>query len=154
VTTQTPGEQHPPAQVVLSQDQIVAARRQGFDTMMWQVPALSLTAQSFLLSLAYDAQSGRLAGAVAGTLSVVVSLMSIQLLLRQRQNELTDSLLLHRIELENGWQEMFAPGDRRATAAGHARRRVVRLRSFRIWAAGLALFGLAGLIALVRAFVS
>ncbi|HEX6353787.1 hypothetical protein [Actinophytocola sp.] len=143
----------PVSPVTLSQYQIVAARRQTFDTLMWQVPALSLTAQSFLLSIAYGEQSSRLAAAVAGALSAVVAVMSIQLLLRHRQNELTDSITLNLIERAHGWQEMFAPGEQRASAAGLHRRRLIRLRSFRIWTGGLGIFGLAGTLAFVVALV-
>lgn len=139
--------------MILSQYQIVAARRQAFDTMMWQVPALSLTAQSFLLSIAYSEQSTRLAAALTGALSAVVAVMSIQLLLRHRQNELTDSVTLNNIERAHGWQEMFASGEQRAIAAGLRRRRLVRVRSFRLWAGGLGVFGLAGTLALVLALV-
>ncbi|MEU4444396.1 hypothetical protein AB0K14_19085 [Actinosynnema sp. NPDC050801] len=141
----------PPPPAVLAQYQVVAARRQAFDTMMWQAPALSLTAQSFLLSLAYGAQSTRLASAVAGVLSVIVSGMSVQLLLRHRQNEITDSLLLHRIELEQGWPEMFASSKVRARTVSGPHRRLVRGRSYLIWACGLSIFGIAGLLAFVRA---
>ncbi|MFC3451062.1 hypothetical protein [Amycolatopsis speibonae] len=137
--------------MTITQYQILATRRQAFDTLMWQVPALSLTAQSFLLSLAYGAQSSSLAAAVAGLLSTIVSAMSIQLLLRQRQNEVTDSVLLHRIERDHGWPEIFATGEFRARTAGRVRRRVIRLRSYRIWTGGLALFGIAGFSAFLRA---
>lgn len=140
----------PIPQVVVAQYQVVAARRQALDTMMWQTPALSLTAQSFLLLLAYGAQSTRLAAVVAGALSLIMSLMSIQLLLRHRGNELTDSLLLHRIEKENGWPEMFASGETRARAV-EPRHRLIRGRSHRIWAFGMSFFGIAGLLAIIRA---
>ncbi|WP_181775600.1 hypothetical protein [Amycolatopsis pittospori] len=110
-----------------------------------------MTAQSFLLSLAYGARSTPFAAAVAGLLSMIVSAMSIQLLLRQRQNEVTDSVVLHRIEQNHGWQEIFATGEVRARNAGQSRRRLIRLRSYRIWTGGLALFGIAGFVALLRA---
>jgi hypothetical protein len=143
----------PTSPEVLAQYQIMAARRQAFDTMMWQVPALSLTAQSFLLSLAYGGQSSRLAAAVAGGLSTVIAVMSIQLLLRHRQNELTDSVILNQIELEHGWREVFASGERRAVAAGLQRRRFIRVRSFRLWAGGLGVFGVTGALAFVLAIL-
>ncbi|ANN15316.1 hypothetical protein SD37_06355 [Amycolatopsis orientalis] len=152
--TPSPDRQDPPpaaSPTTITQYQILATRRQAFDTLMWQVPALSLTAQSFLLSLAYGSQSTSFAAAVAGLLSVAVSAMSIQLLLRQRQNEVTDSLLLHRIEQEHGWQEIFATGEVRARNAGRSRRRVIQIRSYRIWTGGLALFGIAGFVAFLRA---
>jgi hypothetical protein len=38
---------HPSREEMLVLYQVVAARRQNFDLMVWQVPALSLTAQAF-----------------------------------------------------------------------------------------------------------
>ena len=67
--------------------QVVAARRQNFDSMLWQVPALSLTAQAFLLVIALGSGSGHLARIAAGLLSAVTALMSVQLLLRRRLHE-------------------------------------------------------------------
>ncbi|MCI2417906.1 hypothetical protein MOQ72_10765 [Saccharopolyspora sp. K220] len=117
------------------------------------MPALSVTAQSFLLSLAYGAQSSRLASIVGGLLSVMVAAMSTQLLLRLRNNEVTDSVLLQQIEREHGWIELFGKGEARARAAGRPRRRVIRVRSYLIWALGLGTFGLAGAAAAVLAIV-
>ena len=59
--------------------QVVAARRQNFDSLLWQVPALSLTAQAFLLVIALGSGSGHLARIAAGLLSAVTALMSVQL---------------------------------------------------------------------------
>src|SRR5437870_3015409 len=43
-------ESQSPQDVLLGQYQVVAARRQNFDAMVWQVPALALTAQAFLMT--------------------------------------------------------------------------------------------------------
>jgi hypothetical protein len=45
---QSPAGGHPSREEMLVMYQVVAARRQNFDPMLWQVPALSLTAQAFL----------------------------------------------------------------------------------------------------------
>lgn len=39
--------------------QVVTGRRQAIDTMMWQVPSLSLTAQAFLLTISLGSDSSR-----------------------------------------------------------------------------------------------
>jgi hypothetical protein len=49
---QSPAGGHPSREEMLVMYQVVAARRQNFDSMLWQVPALSLTAQAFLLVIA------------------------------------------------------------------------------------------------------
>ena len=73
--------------VLLAQYQVVAARRQNFDSMVWQVPALALTAQAFLMTIALGPGTGHLARIAAGLLSALAALMSGQLLLRQRVHE-------------------------------------------------------------------
>lgn len=49
---QSPAGGRPSREEMLVMYQVVAARRQNFDAMVWQVPALSLTAQAFLLVIA------------------------------------------------------------------------------------------------------
>lgn len=78
--------------------QMVAARRQSYDAMMWQTPALGMTAQAFLLSLALGPATSGLARIIAATLSVVISFMVVQLLAKHRRNELLDTLALEELE--------------------------------------------------------
>lgn len=73
------------------QYQIVASRRQATDTLMWQTPALCLTAQAFLFTIALDSQSVLGARSVAMALSVAVSLACIQLMCKHRHYEVLDS---------------------------------------------------------------
>ncbi len=76
------------------------ARRQTTDQMMWQVPVLSLTAQSFLLTIALrPTGEDRLSQVVAASLAVVAALATIQLLTRHRYIESTYSRALQGIEL-------------------------------------------------------
>jgi hypothetical protein len=89
--------------------QVVAARRQNFESMVWQVPALSLTAQAFLLVIALGSGSGHLARIAAGLLSAVTALMSVQLLLRQRLHERADSIWLNNFEDSRGWEARPRP---------------------------------------------
>lgn len=64
--------------------QVLESRRQSHDSMMWQVPALGLTAQAFLFTVALDAGSSRMARLIASALALSVALMSIQLMDKQR----------------------------------------------------------------------
>ncbi len=76
----------------------LAARRTAFDTLMWQIPTIGLTAQAFLLTIALGAGSSRWARMVAGSLALVTALVAIQTMAKHRVNERTDSLILERVE--------------------------------------------------------
>ncbi len=69
-------------------------RRQTYDQMMWQVPGLSLAAQSFLLTIALGHESTPVARLASGVLAFVAAIATIQLLLKQRYLELEWSLWL------------------------------------------------------------
>jgi hypothetical protein len=94
--TQEPTPSSPPLDVLLAQYQVVAARRQNFDAMVWQVPALALAAQAFLMTIALGAGSGHLARIASGLLSALTAVMSVQLLLRQRIHEIAYARGCHR----------------------------------------------------------
>jgi hypothetical protein len=140
-----------PLDVLLAQYQLVAARRQNFDVMVWQVPALALTAQAFLMTIALGPGTGHLARVGAGLLSALAALMSVQLLLRQRVHELADARWLHNFEQKYGWEAVHQHPAERVAAAGIKSRGLVRLRSHRLWIAGLMIFGAAGLAAALAA---
>jgi hypothetical protein len=131
--------------------QVVAARRQSFDSMVWQVPALSLTAQAFLLVIALGSGSGHLARLAAGLLSALTALMSVQLLLRQRLHERADARWLHAFEKDHGWVEIHQHPETRVAEAGLQARGLEKQPSHRLWIAGMVLFGITGLAAAVTA---
>jgi hypothetical protein len=78
--------------------QTIASRRAGLDSMMWQTPALGMTAQAFLITLALGAGSSRWARLLAALLSLILALMVMQLMAKHRRNELLDSVLLEELE--------------------------------------------------------
>ena len=142
---------HPSEDVLLAQYQLVAARRQNFDAMVWQVPALALTAQAFLMTIALGTGIGHLARIAAGLLSALAALMSVQLLLRQRIHEVADARWLHDFERSHGWEPVHQRPAERVTEAGLRAQGLTRLPSHRVWIAGLAVFGAVGLAAALAA---
>ena len=78
--------------------QVVAARRASYDAMMWQTPALGMTAQAFLLTLALGSGASNSARMISAALSILISLMVVHLLAKHRRNEFLDSLVLEEIE--------------------------------------------------------
>ncbi|GCE77781.1 hypothetical protein [Cellulomonas biazotea] len=141
----------------------LAARRTSFDGMVWQTPALGLAAQAFLLTLALGPGTSPLGRAVSAGLSLALSVMVIQLLLKHRQSELGDSLTLERIERALGLDaslgtlphgspaERSTPTERRILARATARltpppRRFWSMSSVRLWVAGQWLFAAVALL--------
>lgn len=138
----------------------ISARRTAFDTMMWQVPALGLAAQAFLLTIAYGASSSNAARFVSGALSVIVALVAIQTMLKHRANEKTDNLILKRIEDSNEIRisHRASPHDAppvRGRAIGNELIYGVmeKRRSVRLWVTSLCGFAVAGSVAIVLTLV-
>lgn len=78
--------------------QVLAQRRSGYDNMMWQTPALGMTAQAFLLTLALAPDTSVTSRVISSGLGALISVMVLQLLGKHRQNEVLDSRLLERLE--------------------------------------------------------
>ena len=74
--------------------EMLAERRNQQDSMLWQAPALALTAQAFLLTIALGGNAVSVfARALAAGLGLVVACMSMQLMAKHR----------HLTELDNAW---------------------------------------------------
>jgi hypothetical protein len=65
--------------MVTVQYQALATRYQRFNTLAWQVPPISIAAQSFLLTIALNPQTSRLVAAVTGLTAAIVGALSIHL---------------------------------------------------------------------------
>ena len=138
----------------------VSNRRLTFDSMMWQVPVLSLTAQAFLLTIALGADTSQYARSVSAGLACVTAVMSLQLMAKHRYHEILDAKMLERLEkkLIAASLDQHAP---EATAHSSPRRRaqdlesepnlLVKLSSYRVWLLGMSLFALVDAITLVFA---
>ena len=82
------------------QYQIVATRRQGFDSILWQVPAFGLAAQGFLISSALEKDIDNNISAVAFLFSFFIGIGVILLFRALRMREVYDSELLRKHESE------------------------------------------------------
>ena len=125
--------------------QVVAARHAGLDQMVWQVPGIALTAQAFLMTIGLAPGVGQLARLSSGLLSAVISVMSVQLLLRHRLSAIADAVWLERFETSQGWEVLHRPLADRCAQLGVRRRGLARLRAQPVWISGLSIFGLVGL---------
>lgn len=114
------------------------------DQLVWQVPALSLTAQAFLFTISLAPDTSRLARILAATLSVVAAVLSIQLMARHRLSELTMARRLEDFERANGLVPANFAGTLTLDRGPRFARPLASLRSFDVWVWGLALFGATG----------
>lgn len=143
--------------------QAVVSRRLQFDNLVWQVPLLSLTAQAFLFTIALSGDSSRTARAISAGLWLVVTFLSITLMARHRQAEISDAHWLRDdeelvLDVDEDWRthgEVWRnKRDVQGLDAGWIGRAVPLLPGFKTWVVGLALFGVAALVVLVLAVVA
>ncbi|WP_147258788.1 hypothetical protein [Pseudonocardia hierapolitana] len=130
----------------------VAARRTQFDNLMWQVPILSITAQAFLFTVSLGADTSQAARVISSSLSLIVTVLTLQLFVRHRQSEITDAHWLEEREAQlnssafhgRSWQSArnaVDPDAQPFSALAH-------IGGYRMWSIGLCIFGLASLIVL------
>lgn len=136
----------------------LAARRTQFDNLLWQVPVLCLTAQAFLFTIALGGDTARFARTIACLLSMVTSFLTVQILTRHRQAEITDAHWL--AELETTGRGVSVHGTawqaRRNSESAHAGifEPLRHLPGYMTWAWGLSLFGVAALVTLVVVWIA
>ncbi len=133
----------------------IAARRTAFDTMMWQVPALGLTAQAFLLTIAYGSNTSNTSRYISSALAITVALVAIQTMRKHQANETTDSMLLEEIErvcdvkVKNVHPHAKPLVRARAVGNGMFNMPLVKRKSAQLWVYSLSMFALAATIAFV-----
>ena len=132
----------------------VYLRRLQFDNLLWQVPVLSLTGQAFLFTTALDGGTSRMARLIAASLALVASVLSMHLMARHRQAEVSDARWLEEFErrhFTDGQDTYVVHGRafktrRDAQPAGGP---LAKIAAFPVWVGWLGLFGLAAVIVLV-----
>jgi len=124
---------------------LISARRQAYDTMMWQTPVLGLTAQSFLFTIGLGPYTTELARSIAALLALVTALCSLQLMAKHRHHELRDRMLLEAFESDasNSYAPLSSKPDNSTAPA------FIRLSSFNVWRAALIIFAIASFVILL-----
>jgi len=79
----------------------------SYTTLLWQVPALGLTAQSFLLTIALMRDTSSGARIVACVLSVIIAIASASLMHNQRGRAINHAELLRRLSEKAGLNEFL-----------------------------------------------
>jgi hypothetical protein len=125
-----------------SQYSLLAARRESSDTMLWQAPVLSVTAQAFLLNIALT--STEWWPIIVSSLLSLTSLGAIHLMMKHRYFEVKDSILLDHLESKN--QKVLLQLNR-------ASEDKVIGSSYDVWLAMLVVFGVAAICGVCRAII-
>lgn len=138
-------------EIFLAAHETMTARRNAFDSLMWQVPALGLSAQAFLLTIALGHDTARVPRLLAAGLALVIAVISMQLMAKHRFHELLESKSLEDFERRFGPREFAALGLHRrpldrAAAVGLEPTWWQRRRSYYWWIAGLGAFAVVALI--------
>lgn len=128
--------------------QVVADRRTQFNALVWQTPALSLTAQAFLFTISLSAGTAPTGRRIAAVLSILTATLSGLLMAKQRAREVQDAEWLEAFEKEHELRIVHGRDVHREWERAHARW-WVRLTSYVVWQLGMAAFGIAGAVVLV-----
>lgn len=124
------------------------------DALLWQSPALAMTAPAFLLTIALGHDAGPVARLLAAFLGLVVTFMSIQLMLKHRMYMTNDQVMMVSLERMMG---IPASAIDHETQLAHLRRDLLsgrmkekkwltRFVSVNVWISGLGLFAIVNLI--------
>lgn len=131
------------------QYQILAARRQAYDQLLWQTPVLSLTAQAFLLTIALGAGNSSAARFLSASLSLVTALASILLMAKHRYYEVIASKALQKYESEK-MSDGFDPIHKRRPSSDDLVSFWERWPLFVIWILTLFSFAVVALIVVLK----
>ncbi len=123
--------------------QSLSDRALSHDELMWQTPGLAFAGQAFLLSAALAADISTGGRILASALSVLVSLMTIQLMAKHSALEMYDKRMLHALDKELGYPLVHARPPRMGGLA--------RWPSRQIWQWGFAIIGATSLMILISA---
>lgn len=129
---------------------VMTDRRLHHDNLVWQVPVLSMTAQSFLFTIALGAGTTPVARTIACALSFTISVMSANLMIRHRGFELSTAKWLETFESDN---KVRLHHGRPPVYDGPAVLRVLNRSAYRMWLWGLVVFGLAAILTAVFTWV-
>lgn len=87
-----------PSMMDKSQYQILNARRDSFNTLLWQTPVLGLTAQAFLFTIVLSGNVSMGGRTIAAGLAAISALISLQLLGKHRYMEKKHAKILQAYE--------------------------------------------------------
>jgi hypothetical protein len=136
---------------------VYSAQYASYTSLLWQVPALSLTAQAFLLTIALTSSNDNQAKVLASSLSIVIAFASTRLMHDQRGHAINHGELAFRVSRELRLAQQL--GDLHVEDAKPPRTNAETVwvswdhGIYAVWKAGLYLFFLADVIVLIFVIV-
>ncbi|CAB4671009.1 unannotated protein [freshwater metagenome] len=148
----------------------LSERRKHFDALFWQIPALSLGGQAFLLSIALNDSSRTTARTLSALLGIFIAFVSLASLSRIRFYEFTITNMLKKAEEElfgyrfsdNESQEWIDAGKKAGVSISLLLRNKIThkiysylypFQSYRIWVLTQILFILVGIFIIGNSFL-
>jgi hypothetical protein len=86
---------------------VLTQRRTSFHSALWQTPALSVTAQSFVLTIQLGPETTIFARSLAAIIGIVIGIVTLQIILRHRHMEMYDWLEAAWMEEQLGLNELL-----------------------------------------------
>jgi hypothetical protein len=145
MTSTTPTPPAPESDDIRALHAALVTKRSNADQLLWQAPVISLTAQAFLLTIAFDTDKTAFYRQTSGLVATAIGLISWQLFLRHAALEKEASMKLE--DFENKYFKMTVHS--RPTGDGPF---VARWRSRPIWAWTLFLISITGLFPMAERF--
>lgn len=135
---------------------VYATQFGSYNTLLWQVPALSLTAQAFLMTIALSPDSNRVARLITSVLSIIIAFASTQLMHDQRGHAINHGEVARRLasqlELANRLDGNFQLNDAKPEKTnGEDVWRAVDHGIYAIWKVCMWLFLIADIVIIVLA---
>jgi len=121
----------------------ISSQADTHNTLMWQTPVLAMTAQAFLLTIGLGAGISPIARLAAAGLSLVVSILSIQLMVKHSAMQLRDNCALEDIERRRGMDVYHV---KPIFNGKGVKAWLTRQESRTWWLAGMAAFGFVSLM--------
>jgi hypothetical protein len=144
-------------EVLLSVYSVIAARRTAYDALFWQAPVLSLTAQAFLFTVALSGGTPVWSRRIAAGLALLSALASIQLMVKHRFQETSDSITCSEIERQLEIDKIYGSLPHgKPSQRTHARdaKGLEKLKSYPIWLGLLSLFATVAVVVVVLTFTN
>lgn len=147
----------------LEQYAVVAARRQQWDILLWQMPTMALTGEAFLLTISLARTTSQTGRIIASGLALVVAVAALHSLAAHRLSELTDAEWLRDHERAHGAPEIHGITWRQRRSAMITAQlasdkltdrlvaRMYRFRSISVWFWTMTVIAVAAVLILVLA---
>ena len=134
-------------QINENQYTLLNSRRDSFNTLVWQTPVTSLTAQAFLFIIALGSQVNDISKLIAAFLAFIAAIASIQLLMKHRAMESFHAITLHKYEQIKG---LTCINDKIKNGNQNLVNKIQNISSYRIWIGLLLTFSFISLLIMIN----